>query len=70
MLTPGFAPIHFFEEVFMSTIKRLWSDERGLETVEYAIITGLIVVGVISTIGLIGTWVKGKFDDLEGGLNP
>ena len=54
----------------MSTIKRLWSDERGLETVEYAIITGLIVVGVISTIGLIGTWVKGKFDDLEGGLNP
>jgi len=49
----------------MNTIKRLWSDERGLETVEYAIITGLIVVGVIATIASIGTWVASKFETLD-----
>jgi len=48
-----------------NTIKRLISDERGLETVEYAIITGLIVVGVIATIASIGTWVASKFETLD-----
>ena len=52
----------------MNTLKRLISDERGLETVEYAIITGLIVVGVIATIASIGTWVDGKFTALDTGL--
>ncbi len=44
--------------------KRFFSDEKGLETVEYAIIAGLIVVGVISTVGLIGAWVNTKFNAL------
>ncbi len=50
--------------------KRFVKDERGLETVEYAIIAGLIVVGTIATIATIGVWVKGKFDALELALNP
>jgi Flp pilus assembly pilin Flp len=54
----------------MSMLKRLMKDEQGLETVEYAIITGLIVAGTIVTIGLIGTWVKAQFDALEAELNP
>lgn len=52
----------------LATLKKFFSDEKGLETVEYAIITGLIVVGVITTIGLIGTWVNQQFTDLEAGL--
>ena len=28
----------------MEQLKKFWSDEQGLETVEYAIIAGLIVV--------------------------
>ena len=51
-------------------LKRFLKDESGLETVEYAIITGLIVAGVIVTIGLIGEYVKAQFDTLEAGLNP
>ena len=46
-------------------LKRFVSDESGLETVEYAIITGLIVAGVITTIAAIGTWVKAEFDGLK-----
>ncbi len=54
----------------MSALKRFVADEKGLETVEYAIITGLIVAGVIATIGLIGTWVKDQFVSLESQLPP
>jgi pilus assembly protein Flp/PilA len=54
----------------MKKIMAFLKDEDGLETVEYAIILGLIVVGVITTIGLIGTWVSNKFEALEEGLNP
>lgn len=53
----------------MNTIARFIKEEDGLETVEYAIITGLIVVGVIATIGAIGTWVSGKFTTLNSNLN-
>jgi Flp pilus assembly pilin Flp len=45
-----------------------------LETVEYAIIAGLIVVSSIVTIVSIGTWVSGKFSALNavlaGGHQP
>lgn len=49
----------------MQLIKRFLSEEEGLETVEYAIITGIIVVGTIGVIGLIGAWVLGTFTTLE-----
>jgi Flp pilus assembly pilin Flp len=45
--------------------KRFLSDDRGLETVEYAIITGMIVTGLIAVVVAIGTWIKGKFDSLK-----
>ena len=49
-------------------VKQLVRDDRGLETVEYAIIAGLIVVGVIATVVSIGVWVSGKFTALQAGL--
>ena len=54
----------------MKTLMRFVRDERGLETVEYAIIAGLIVVGTIVTITSIGTYVKNKFDALNTALAP
>jgi len=41
--------------------KKFWRDERGLETVEYAIITGLIVAATVTAIGILGVWVTGQF---------
>jgi pilus assembly protein Flp/PilA len=52
----------------MATLAKFWSDEEGLETVEYAIIAGLIVVGTIVTIVSIGTWVSGKFTAINAAL--
>ena len=54
----------------LATVKRFISDERGLETIEYAIIAGLIVAGTVTTIGAIGVWVSGKFTTLESALSP
>jgi Flp pilus assembly pilin Flp len=45
----------------MSAIKRFMKDEQGLETVEYAIILGLIVVGTILLITQLGQWVNARF---------
>ena len=49
-------------------LKKLFADEKGLETVEYAIITGLIVVATITAITNIGSWVNLQFTTLDGAL--
>lgn len=46
-------------------VKRFMADDQGLETVEYAIIGGLIVAATIVTIVAIGMWVNTKFDSLN-----
>ena len=52
----------------MQLIKRFLTEEEGLETVEYAIITGIIVVGTIGVITLIGAWVFNTFSTLQASL--
>ena len=49
----------------MRMVKRFLADDRGLETVEYAIITGLIVAAAITAIAAIGVWVGNTFFDLQ-----
>jgi pilus assembly protein Flp/PilA len=48
--------------------KKLMLAGEGLETVEYAIIAGLITVGAIATIVTIGGWVSAKFTALQAAL--
>ncbi|MBT3200175.1 MAG: Flp family type IVb pilin [Phycisphaerales bacterium] len=50
---------------FWKTLKRFVSDDQGLETVEYAIITGLIVAATITAIGILGGWVNTQFTDVN-----
>ncbi len=50
-------------------LKQFVREEAGLETVEYAIITGLIVAGTIALITAIGTWVHNQFNNLKSELN-
>lgn len=51
-------------------IKRFVSDEKGLETVEYAIIAALITLAAIATITLVGIHVNDKFLELDSKLAP
>jgi len=50
--------------------KRFFSDEKGLETVEYAIIAAMITLAAIATIGLVGAAVNAKFEVLRLALAP
>ena len=49
-------------------LKSLFSDERGTETVEWGLMVGLIVGGLVVVIGAIGTWVRTRFDNLQSDL--
>ena len=52
----------------MSSLHSFLSDEQGLETVEYAIIAGLIVSGLVAIIVALGGWVKTQFSNLQTSL--
>ncbi len=48
---------------FISTFMR---DEKGLETVEYAVMTALIVAALVTAIGLLSAAISGRFDTVTG----
>ena len=49
----------------MNTIKRLISDERGLETVEYAVMTALIVTVMVTAITALSGAITGRFGETQ-----
>jgi len=49
----------------LARLKKFAKDETALETVEYAIITGLIVAVTITAIGILGAWVTGQFNNVN-----
>ena len=52
----------------MKTMWKFLKDERGTETVEWAIIIGLIAVGAIVTAVLIGNKVNNAFTGLNANM--
>jgi pilus assembly protein Flp/PilA len=48
---------------------RIWNDEQGASLLEYSVLIGLIVAGVVATITLVGTWTGGRWDTLLTKLN-
>lgn len=49
-------------------LKSFFSDEKGTETVEWGLMAGLIVGGLVITVAAIGTWVRDKFTQLNADL--
>jgi Flp pilus assembly pilin Flp len=58
--------------VHMKSLKNLlrnvWTDERGGEVIEYALIIGLIVVAAIAIIATVGTKVVGRWTSVNNSL--
>ncbi len=52
----------------MNLVKSFMANERGTETVEWGLMAGLIVGGLIVVVAAIGTWVKGRFDSMQTDL--
>jgi len=47
---------------------RLLADECGGETIEYALVLGLIIVAAIAIIGTVGTKVAGRWTSVGSSL--
>jgi pilus assembly protein Flp/PilA len=52
----------------MSLIGRLRRDEDGAALIEYTVLLGILLVGVIAAIVLVGTWVNGTWSNFETAL--
>jgi Flp pilus assembly pilin Flp len=52
----------------MKKLMAFLRDEDGLETVEYAIILGLVVAGTIGLVTSIGGWSNAQFARVQGEL--
>jgi Flp pilus assembly pilin Flp len=50
----------------MKSIKAFLANEEGLETVEYAMMTALVVAALISAFTLLSTAIMGNFQYVEG----
>jgi len=49
----------------MKAIKKFMSNEEGLETVEYAVMTALIVATMVAAITALAGAVTGQFGDTQ-----
>ena len=47
-------------------IKKFLSDEEGLETLEYAVMTALIVATLVTAVGALATAVEDRMGEVEG----
>jgi pilus assembly protein Flp/PilA len=52
-----------------NTTVRLWTDESGASLLEYSVLIGLIVAGVVGTIVSVASWTGGRWGNLLGVLN-
>ena len=49
--------------------KRFIKEEEGLETVEYAVMTALIIAGVVAAIVALRGAIEGRFGETETVIN-
>jgi pilus assembly protein Flp/PilA len=49
-------------------LKRLAKDEDGAALLEYTVLLGILLVAVIATITLVGTWISGQWTALNTAL--
>ena len=61
-----------FEGIHMKTLANIASrfrqEEDGAALIEYTVLLGIIVVAVVATIGLVGTWVNNRWTNFQAAL--
>ena len=53
---------------FLGTLKKFGKDEEGAALIEYTVLLGIMLVAVIATIGLVGTWISTQWTALNSAL--
>lgn len=49
-------------------LTRFGRDEEGAALIEYTVLLGIMLVAVIATIILVGTWISGQWTALNSAL--
>ena len=52
----------------LTVLNQFRNDEDGAALIEYTVLLGIMLVAVVATIGLVGTWVSGQWTALNTGL--
>jgi pilus assembly protein Flp/PilA len=52
----------------LTLVRRLGKDEDGAALIEYTVLLGILLIAVIATIGLVGTWISGRWTALNAAL--
>lgn len=52
----------------MRTLRLLFLDESGTETVEWGQMAGLVIGGLVLTLAAIGVWLLARFESLQTDL--
>jgi pilus assembly protein Flp/PilA len=52
----------------VSLLRRLGKDEDGAALIEYTVLLGILLIAVIATIGLVGTWINNQWTNLNASL--
>ena len=52
----------------LALVRQFKSDEEGAALIEYTVLLGIMLVAVIATIVLVGTWISGQWTTLESTL--
>ena len=52
----------------VSNVKRFADDEDGAALIEYTVLIGLMLVGVVATVSLVGTYISGRWTALNSAL--
>lgn len=50
---------------FLDTIKKFGKDEDGAALIEYTVLLGIMLVAVIATIVLVGSWIATQWTTLQ-----
>ena len=52
----------------LSLVSKLRKDQDGAAMIEYTVLLGVMMVGVMATISLVGTWIAGHWTTVQGQL--
>jgi pilus assembly protein Flp/PilA len=52
----------------LKLIRGLGRDEEGAALIEYTVLLGIMLVAVIATIVLVGTWIHTQWTTLQAAL--
>ena len=54
----------------LKVFNRFMKDDDGAALIQYTVLLGILLIAVIATIGLVGTWVSKQWLALDKALSP